>query len=188
MQEGDVVRLRLDRCGRNGSGRRQIHRKPAKLRLLEAGVQIRAQGEGGAGEREHGLAIRKDGGAGVPGAVSARHHHRHRDHACDQAAEEGNEEFEARGKNQDGAIAGPRCLGKSRRERVCGVMQLTKGKRGFFLAAIGEENVGALAGLACGAPCEQCHKRAETVHAGQRRMAPGLSGRTRGALFGKVVR
>ena len=61
---------------------------------------------GSAGQHDRGFAIGDDRGAGIARAVPARHHHRNRNHARDQAAEERDDEFEAGRKHQHGAVPG----------------------------------------------------------------------------------
>ena len=121
---------------------------------------------GVAGQHDRGIAIGDDRGTGVARAEPARRHHRYRDHACDQAAEKGDDEFEAGREHQHGAIARLGPLRELRRERLRRVMQFTEGESGFFGAAIAEENVGRLVRLGFRAPCEQGHQRGKGLHIG----------------------
>ena len=104
--------------------------------------------------------------------MPARHHHRDRDDAGDQAAEKGDDEFEAGRKHQQRALAGPGDAAEPRRERVRGIMQLAKAEDRFLGAAIGQEDVGAFVGLAFRPPGEQFDQRGERFHIGQNGCRP----------------
>ena len=138
LQEGDVLRLRGRQIGCAGLGDAQIDREPRNPFARNRACRSSRIAKARTGERERRLAIGHDRGAGVARAVPARHHHRHGDHPCDQAAEEGDDEFEAGRKHQHGAIAGLGDPREPRRERLRGVMQLAEGEGGFFHAAITE--------------------------------------------------
>ena len=82
----------------------------------------------------------------------------------DQAAEERDDEVEARRKDQQRAIAGAGDVGEPRRERRRGVVQLAKGQRRFLGAAIGQKDVGAIVGLRRGAMLQKRHQRGNRLH------------------------
>lgn len=169
LQEGDVVRRRERQIGCAGRGRCRvdIERQPHDPFARKPCLQIQTDSEGRIGQRDRRLAIGHDGCAGVTGTLPPRHHHRHGDDPCDQAAEEGDHEFEARWKHQHGAIAGlgdprePRC------ERVGGIMQLAEGKGSFLHAVITEEDVGPIVRLHFRAFGQHRNERGERFHIGQ---------------------
>ena len=64
-------------------------------------------------------------------------------------------------------------------------MQLAKAEDSFLGAAIGQEDVGAVIGLAFSSLCEQVDQRGERFHIGQQWLPLAASGGGR-ALFGEV--
>ena len=72
------------------------------------------------------------------------------------------------------------------RQRLRGFVQFAKGQNGFFVAAIGEEHVGAFVGLRCCALREQRHERGKCFHFGDdvgRRVAALVQAAGRAARF-----
>ena len=79
-----------------------------------------------AGHRKARRAVRQNGRAGIPRAGAPRDHHRHRDHAGQEASEERDDEIQARRKQQDRSVAFLSALGQAHSHRAGARIELGK--------------------------------------------------------------
>ena len=79
-------------------------------------------------------AIGDDAGAGIARAVSARHHHRHRDHAGDQAAEEGDQRIRGRAETPGSRVRRAARASQVAPRGAVAPHEFTKCEGGFFRA------------------------------------------------------
>ena len=115
--------------------------------------------QGGTRQSETRRAVGDDAGARIARPKAPGRHHRHRDHAGDEAAEEGDDEIEPGREHQERALAALTAVHQLRRKRTGAALELREGQRCLLAAAIGEKDIGALVRLLRGARTQQLDHR-----------------------------
>jgi hypothetical protein len=150
LQEGEILRARLgeDAARRRLDLLRGVNADEVERARLEALREIASGGvQGGARQGEARPAVGDDAGARIPRSQAPWRHHRHCDHAGDEAAEKRHDEIEPGRKHQKRALAGLSATHELRRKRIGAPLELREGERRLLAAAVGEKDIGALVRL-----------------------------------------